>query len=65
MVRIQLHGFCDASEVACASVVYLRAIYFKDCVHISLVMAKRKVVPINWLLIPHLGLCSGVFSQAT
>ena len=40
---LQLHGFCDASENAFASVVYLRMTDSKGKVHISLVLAKTKV----------------------
>ena len=60
IVSVQLHGFCDASEVAYAGVVYLRAIDSKNNVHMSLVMAKTKVAPIKRLTIPRLELCSGV-----
>ena len=60
VVSTQLHGFCDASEVAYSSVVYLRAIDSEGGVHTSLVMAKTKVAPIKRLSIPRLELCSGV-----
>lgn len=57
---IQLHGFCDASELAYAGVVYLRAVDSNESVYVSLVMAKTKVAPIKRLSIPRLELCSGV-----
>ena len=60
IISMELHGFCDASEVAYSSVVYLRAIDSEGDVHISLVMAKTKVAPIKRLSIPRLELCSGV-----
>ena len=60
IVSIQLHGFCDASEVAYAGVVYLRAIDSRNQVHVSLVMAKTRVAPIKRLTIPRLELCSAV-----
>ena len=44
---IQLHGFCDVSELAYAGVVYLRAIDSNENVYVSLVMAKTKVAPIS------------------
>ena len=59
IVTIQLHGFCDTSEVAYAGVVYLRTTDSKNNVHVSLVMAKTKVALIKWLTIPRLELCSG------
>ena len=42
---VQLHGFCDASEVAYSGVVYIRAIDDKGKVHMSIVIAKTKVAP--------------------
>ena len=60
ITSMELHGFCDASEVAYSSVLYLRAIDSEGDVHISLVMAKTKVAPIKRLSIPRLELCGGV-----
>ena len=44
---VQLHGFSDASEGAYAGVVYVRATDLNHDVHLSLVIAKTKVAPIN------------------
>ena len=52
-----LHGFCDASESAYASVVYLQMVDTDNVVHVSLVIAKTKVAPLKWLTIPRLELC--------
>ena len=41
----QLIGFCDASEKAYCSVVYLRSLDRAGGVHISLIMAKTRVAP--------------------
>ena len=60
IVSIHLHGFCDASEVAYAGMVHLRAIDSRNQVHVSLVMVKTKVAPINRPTIPRLELCSAV-----
>ena len=57
---LQLHGFCDASEVAYAGVVYIRGIDDQGEVHTSLVMAKTKVAPLKRLTIPRLELCGAV-----
>ena len=57
---MQLHGFCDASESAYAMVVYLRALDQEGLVHISLIMAKTKVVPIKHLTMPRIELCGAV-----
>ena len=53
----QLHGFCDASELAYAGVVYLRLVDTTGCIHTSQVIAKTKVAPIKRLSIPRLELC--------
>ena len=60
VVSIQLHGFCDASEVAYSGVVYLRAVDKEGAIRTALVMAKTKVAPIKRLSIPRLELCGGV-----
>ena len=39
---MQLHEFCDASELACTVVVYLRAVDQDGLVHVSLIMAKTR-----------------------
>ena len=57
ITSFQLHGFCDASELAYAGVVYLRMTDLNENVHISLVAAKTKVAPIKRLTIPRLELC--------
>ena len=57
ITSFQLHGFCDASELAYAGVVYLRMTDSNENVHISLVAAKTKVAPIKRLTIPRLELC--------
>ena len=53
----QLHGFCDASQLAYAGVVYLRTVYTDTSTTISLVTSKTKVSPLNTLTIPRLELC--------
>ena len=49
IVNVQLHGFCDASEVAYSGVLYLRAVNKKGAIHTALVMAKTKVATIKRL----------------
>jgi hypothetical protein len=58
--NIQLHGFCDSSELAYAAVVYCRAVASDGEVITTLVSAKSKVCPIKQLSIPRLELCSAV-----
>ena len=57
VTSFQLHGFCDASELAYAGVVYLRMVDSEENVHIALVTSKTKVAPIKRLTIPRLELC--------
>ena len=57
VTSFQLHGFCDASELAYVGVVYLRMIDSSENVHIALVAAKTKAAPIKRLSIPRLELC--------
>ena len=57
ITSFQLHGFCDASELAYAGVVYLWMIDSNENAHVSLVILKTKVAPIKRLTIPRLELC--------
>ena len=57
---LQLHGFCDASEQAYASVIYLRVVGSDGKVHVTLVTSKTKVAPIKRLTIPRLELCGAL-----
>ena len=57
ITSIELHGFCDASELAYAAMVYLRLPTNHDEIQISLVASKTKVAPIKRLTIPRLELC--------
>ena len=59
-ISIQLHGFADASQKACAAVVYLRVLYSDTSISIARVTAKTKVAPISPQTIPRLELCAAV-----
>ena len=57
-VSTSLHGFSDASTIAYAAVVYVRAVYEDGTVTCRLVMAKTKVAPLKTTTIPRLELCA-------
>ncbi len=57
---LQLHGFCDASQLAIAAVVYVRALYTDTTVSVTLVVAKSRVAPVKPMTIPKLELSSAV-----
>lgn len=57
---MELHGFCDASNVAFGAVVYLRIIDVNGEVHVNLITAKTRVAPIKQVSIPRLELCGAV-----
>lgn len=57
--KIQLHGFCDASESAYAAVIYIKTIDANGIIKVRLLTAKTKVAPLKRekLTIPRLELC--------
>lgn len=58
--KLELHGFCDASKVAYAAVLYLRLIDATGEVNVSLLVSKTRVAPIKQVSIPRLELCGAV-----
>ncbi|XP_072402519.1 uncharacterized protein [Diabrotica undecimpunctata] len=55
-VLIEMHGFCDASEVAYGAAIYIRSVDKKGNIFIDLLCAKSKVAPVKKLSIPRLEL---------
>ena len=51
-IKVQLHGFSDASEQAFAAAIYLRAEYSDGTVTTRLVAAKTRVAPMKKQSIP-------------
>lgn len=62
--KIELHTFCDSSEIAFAAVSYLRVLGEEDRqVDISLVASKTRVSPLKPLSIPKLELQAAVMAS--
>ena len=58
--EIQIHGFCDSSQLRYAACLYLRSEGVESQVLIRLVCAKSRVAPVKQLTIPRLELCGAV-----
>jgi hypothetical protein len=56
----ELQGFCDASSIAYAAVIYTRVMDHRGNVHVNLLTAKTKVAPVKQVSIPRLELCGAV-----
>lgn len=56
-IRIELHGFSDASERAYGACVYLRSVDSFNNVSVRLLIAKSKVAPLRKVTLPRLELC--------
>ena len=56
---VQLHGFADASKVACAANIYI-CVETSESVTSSFLTAKTKVAPLKVKSIPRLELLSGI-----
>ncbi|UYV68826.1 hypothetical protein LAZ67_6001081 [Cordylochernes scorpioides] len=58
--NMQMHGFCDSSELAYSAVCYLRITYENNQIETILLTAKTKVAPIKKITIPRLELCAAL-----
>ncbi|XP_058817515.1 uncharacterized protein LOC131680822 [Topomyia yanbarensis] len=57
---IQLHTFCDASEVAFGACVYARSVDPQGNVRVQLLASKSRVAPLKRVTLPRLELCAAV-----
>ena len=59
-MKVELHGFSDASHRAYAAVVYMRSLYSNGRIGVRLVSSKSRVAPLKKESIPHLELLGAV-----
>lgn len=60
VVSIELHSFCDASQQAYGSCIFLRTICIDGSITVNLLCAKARVAPIKVCTIPRLELCGAL-----
>ena len=56
IAEVQLHVFCDASELAYGTVAYLRFVFKDGMYHVAFVMSKSRLAPIKSITLPRLEL---------
>ncbi|UYV61853.1 hypothetical protein LAZ67_1006857 [Cordylochernes scorpioides] len=60
LLSVELHGFCDSSEVAYAAVFYIGSQFKSGQVKVSLIASKTRVAPLKMISIPRLELCAAL-----
>ncbi|XP_018315311.1 uncharacterized protein, partial [Mycetomoellerius zeteki] len=58
--RLEIHGFCDASQKAICATIYIRSSNQKGEITTSLICSKTKVAPLKKITIPRLELSGAV-----
>ncbi|XP_044735414.1 uncharacterized protein LOC123297721 [Chrysoperla carnea] len=56
-INIELHGFCDASQVGYGACLYVRSVDQEGQVVVKLACSKSRVAPLKGITIPKLELC--------
>lgn len=59
-IRVELHGFSDASELAYGACVYLRCFDLSGTIYSTLICAKSKIAPLKIQTIPRLELSAAL-----
>jgi hypothetical protein len=59
-IHIEIHGFCDSSELAYGSCLYIRSTDSDNQTFCELLCSTSKVAPLKKLTIPRLELCAAV-----
>ena len=59
-INIQIHGFCDASELAYGACLYVRSTDQQNQTSCELLVSTSRVTPLKQLTIPRLELCAAV-----
>ena len=59
---VQLHAFCDASEIAYGAVAYFCTVT-RGCINVSFVISKTKLAPIKTLTVPQLELQAAIMAS--
>ena len=60
--NVQLHVFCDVSEIAYGTVAYFRTVT-RGCINVSFVISKTRLAPIKALTVPRLELQAAVMAS--
>ena len=59
-INVELHGFCDASQVGYGACIYIRSTNENNEIIVRLICAKSRVAPLKKLTIPRLELCGAL-----
>jgi hypothetical protein len=60
-IDIQLHGFCDCSEKAYGTCLYVRSLDQQGAVTTKLLCSKSKVATVKKITLPRLEICAALF----